>query len=701
MSKPILKTTVSPLRPGAEEVRVNALALTQPQREQQDNGERPTLGEPYPTSFTKGLPHDVNGIVKHGTFETFFAAIKQQDTDFDVPLGPQSGKFFTKPAESDAASIGMTEWEVRGWESPLAGHAFDLQGPDADSVAMAPAPRLGSDELAAEMAEVYAMAILRDTSFEDIRQGKGVTDKVVGALAAMPWFDPKKTPVDYQGGEISGYSKARRDRTVKQGWPDKPERNLTKMPLDSHNLFRGSTPGELEGPYISQFLLQGSRAGVVVPTADGGFRNAEPKDGYIVYGPQRIDQRVRVQEAGVDYMQHWDEWLDVQNGAQTSGIQAFEEKDTPLRFIHSPRDLASYVHVDALYQAYLNACLLLLSANAKGDRGLPEPNDRDGPPETRTRTPFALFGGPHILTLVTECATRALKAVRRQKYNVHCRARPEALGGVATLVEADRGEVLGDAGSAAAQEHLARLKTAKYIFQKIKEMNYRPPRRTLENNTAGNPELPDVSKANLLLPMAFPEGSPMHPAYGAGHATVAGTCTTILKAFFEMYADGKPTELLAMKDVGNKKAGKGPLADVFVAGGNGLELQLYTGPSKDTLTLAGELNKLAANISIGRNMAGVHYYSDYYDSIRMGERIAIGILEEQMGTYGEPISMTLPSFDDEVLELAADGRGSTTLSVNGKSGAASRERWYARHAPAEQTEQTLAETRIAGDTSKI
>ena len=45
------------------------------------------------------------------------------------------------------------------------------------------------------------------------------------------------------------------------------------------------------------------------------------------------------------------------------------------------------------------------------------------------------------------------------------------------------------------------------------------------------------AEANLLLPMAFPEGSPMHPAYGAGHATVAGGCVTMLKAFFEMFQD--------------------------------------------------------------------------------------------------------------------------------------------------------------------
>jgi hypothetical protein len=38
---------------------------------------------------------------------------------------------------------------------------------------------------------------------------------------------------------------------------------------------------------------------------------------------------------------------------------------------------------------------------------------------------------------------------------------------------------------------------------------------------------------SYLMPMAFPEGCSQHPSYGAGHATVAGACTTILKAFFD------------------------------------------------------------------------------------------------------------------------------------------------------------------------
>ena len=35
------------------------------------------------------------------------------------------------------------------------------------------------------------------------------------------------------------------------------------------------------------------------------------------------------------------------------------------------------------------------------------------------------------------------------------------------------------------------------------------------------------------MPQAFREGSPLHPSYGAGHATVAGACITILKAWFK------------------------------------------------------------------------------------------------------------------------------------------------------------------------
>ena len=57
--------------------------------------------------------------------------------------------------------------------------------------------------------------------------------------------------------------------------------------------------------------------------------------------------------------------------------------------------------------------------------------------------------------------------------------------------------------------------------------------------------------------------------------------------------------------------------------------------------LGGELNKLAANIAIGRNMAGVHYRTDYIESVKLGEMVAISILEDQKKTYFEKYSLTL------------------------------------------------------------
>ncbi|MEM7600663.1 MAG: hypothetical protein AAF357_04525 [Verrucomicrobiota bacterium] len=54
---------------------------------------------------------------------------------------------------------------VRAWESAGAGNVLDLQGPDAQAVTMPPAPRFESPELAAEIAEVYAMALTRDQPF--------------------------------------------------------------------------------------------------------------------------------------------------------------------------------------------------------------------------------------------------------------------------------------------------------------------------------------------------------------------------------------------------------------------------------------------------------------------------------------------------------------------------------------------------------
>ncbi|QUJ78142.1 hypothetical protein KDD17_17525 [Sulfitobacter albidus] len=624
------------------------------------NGEAEDFAQSWPTNFTKGLPHDCYGNVDPTAYATFFREVArptytspngQRRAAFDVPR--YTGSFRTAPTR------GETPFDWRGWESPLAGHQFTLEGPGPAAVGMAPAPRLGSDELAGEMAELYAMAHLRDLSFEDMRDGAGDAGVVTDALCKLPWFQPGGDARDADGAPLDPVSTARRARDG--------------GPLCTQTLFRGSSPGCAAGPYLSQFILQGhdSRGGgraqmEAVQQIHGRARRSDgtrisARDGMILFGAQRIDQRIEPQTPGVDYLRDWAEWLDVQNGANTKNEQAFDP-DIPLKFIETPRDLASYVHFDALYQAYLNACLLMLSWGTPMDPGLPEPNT------SLSRTPFATWGGPHILTLVTEVATRALRAVRRQKFQIHNRARPEKLGQVASLVANGHGDTLGLA-SDPAQAHLEKLGAAKHhdfdLLHAIAQADESPQFAQSEGAWGG---LPD-NGCNLLLPMAYPEGSPMHPSYGAGHATVAGACVTVLKAFFATRAtDGSALTL--------EQAGA---PAVFVPAPGGLALSECTrqGDTTQALTLEGELNKLAANISIGRNMAGVHFYSDYFDSLRLGERIAVGILAEQMVTYTEGVTLSLDSFDGDALKIHGDGLGGFGVDVAGGD----YDSWRLRHVP--------------------
>lgn len=221
-------------------------------------------------------------------------------------------------------------------------------------------------------------------------------------------------------------------------------------------------------------------------------------------------------------------------------------------------------------------------------------------PNARNQIGFGTFGDPHILSLVCEVATRALKAVWWQKWFVHRRLRPEAYGG---LVH----------------------------FRKSELRNYNLPAQVLDSEAVARTR---QRYGTYLMPMTFPEGSPAHPSYGAGHATVAGACVTILKAWYDENT---------------------PMPRPVVPTSDGTALVPYTGPDANTLTVGGELNKVAANIAIGRNGAGVHWRSDYFDSIRLGERVAVCVLANQRNDYNEDYSFTFTSFDGSTIRITEDG----------------------------------------------
>jgi hypothetical protein len=298
-------------------------------------------------------------------------------------------------------------------------------------------------------------------------------------------------------------------------------------------------------------------------------------------------------------------WLDVQNGLFPY-VDRLEDDDNDffddkLRFIRNLRDIATYLHYDSLYQAYLTACLYMINDFRF------QVSDENPYKSLVKQEGFGNYGGPHILSLVTEVATRALKAVWFQKWFVHRRLRPEAFAGLI--------------------HHHKKSNNTKYPFIHSSILNSNVLEKVAKRNKEVNKKLengnPDKDKETYFLGQAFSEGSPLHPSYGAGHATVAGACVTILKAWFK---DGPMP---------------GPILE---ANHDGTELKDYEGNDKNQITIHGELNKLAANIAIGRNGAGVHYRSDYTASLILGEEVSISILRELKSYLPEPGSFSFNRF---------------------------------------------------------
>ena len=558
-----------------------------------DSSGRPT----YAAVFTKCLPHGPDGFLLDPTdFSEWVRSIGTGDAcDIRrIRIGPgpfEPGGDLVRDADGPVLDWAATYDEppgVRAWESQGAGLTFDLEGPDAQSVTMPPHPSIDSQELIAEMAEVYWMARCRDVAFADWATSDRIDD-ARRSLARLWWFRADRSD-RLDGATDDLVSSLARRRVLSADGVE---------PVPMRRLFRGVGTGDDVGPYVSQFLLIGNRG------VSAGDDAHSIHDGMVSYGAMRMDQRVRVARPGVDHMTTWDEFLDVQNGADTRGRDVH---DPGHRFVATPRDLATYVHHDALYQAYLNACLVLFGLGAPADPGLPFLL----PDAVDKQQGFAQFGGPHVLTLVTEVATRALKAVRFQKFNVHRRLRPEALAGWVHQRRNAGPEVV---------ERLAALEAMELAF---------------EGSSGLGAELDGwFGDDHRLLPMAFPEGSPTHPSYGAGHAAVAGACVTVLKAWFD---HGWP-----LQDGGS------PFA--YEADPTGAALVDRSGDLDRPLTVEAELNKLAANIAIGRNWAGVHYFTDYLESFRLGEQIALGVLEEQKPTYGEAFSLTVPLLDGTSVQI--------------------------------------------------
>jgi hypothetical protein len=245
---------------------------------------------------------------------------------------------------------------------------------------------------------------------------------------------------------------------------------LSKLPtyagVTPQTLFRGFTTADAMGPYVSQLLLS-------------------PMN----YGPYFMDGRMSMYVPDLDYMTDQTSWLKVQNGEGPFGANTI---DTFPRYIRNGRDYAMFVHTDplaGLFISFYNAGMLLFEKGAPLNPGNPYLG-------YKKQAAFATFGVPFFLGMMGEVATRAFKAVWYAKWFVHRALRPEAYGGLIHMTMTSQTNY-------PLHEDILHSSAVQNVFSKF---------------------------GTYLLPQAFPEGSPQHPSYAQGHASMAGACATILKA---------------------------------------------------------------------------------------------------------------------------------------------------------------------------
>jgi hypothetical protein len=478
----------------------------------------------------------------------------QDQADQDKAAADQANSVPNEEQSRLGISALTPQGRQRRLVNPQGGLVYQLENVAITQLAAPPAPTLASADEAAELVELYWHALTRDIPF--INWGSDPT--IAAAISDL------NTRFKFYAGmpQFELVPPGVTPRKMPRGFPTQPMTPLGQVPGAANNitlqtLFRGFTKGDQMGPYLSQFLIR-----------DAPF------------GGQTVSAMIQPAVPG-DYMMDPTSWLNVQKGCMPAPIQLQQFRRLP----SIPRDLTRYIEFDLITEAYMNALsLLIMHPDTQrldgGGFGIPfDPNNPYN--HSCTQEGFVTFGPTHVVSLLNKVAIAAHSHTWHEKWFVHRRLRPEEYAG-----------------------------WVNFDFRGQKDY---PIHSVLGTSTA-IPKIAAKTGGFYFLPMAYPEGSPVHPSYTAGHATLAGACATILKAFFNDQAI---------------------LPNPKQPNAAGTALVPYTGPDANQLTVGGELNKLASNIGIGRQFSGVHWRSDETASFLRGEDVAISVLEDWGFTYNE------------------------------------------------------------------
>lgn len=320
-------------------------------------------------------------------------------------------------------------------------------------------------------------------------------------------------------------------------------------PVTAANIFRGLGYGDLVGPYLSQIFFLDNKLWPYTIPAEVDF-------------PTRSTANDRMISAAT--------YLSVQNGTVTEPEPTLSGTPT---YPSTGRDMAYNVWKDGPGQWFAYA---VLRAYEEGAPFSPL-NPYNNTPLSNNQEAFVSWSLVDLLSCLYSTAQVALTGAWYGKWFVNRRLRPEAFGN-----EVEQQRLTGTNPANLHPDVLTSGATAAIL----------------------------ASNGNNYLPQAYPEGSPVHPSYPAGHAVASGACITVIKAFMDGdWVFPNPMEPNSAGTVLN--------------------------PIVASLTLAGEMNKLASNIALGRDWAGVHYRSDGHEGIMMGEKIGVCCLQDWINRYPE------------------------------------------------------------------
>lgn len=477
--------------------------------------------------------------------------------------------------QADFNAIQLSSGTQRQFINPQAALAYSMEGGDSGLYTIPAPPTLSSAAAAADLIEVYLMQTCRDVLFSDYGTGANsdATDLGTGSKTNNAALILDALPA-YAG----------------------PKNNLGHV--DATVLFRGSTAGDLIGGYISQFLLLPLPN--LIPSGCDGEVGILTGVANLPQGVLSIQQLMPIpqkREFGVS----WDDFISIQNGFIPKQYAYTDYDPINKRYIIDGRDIGGLVHVDSPYIEYFNALYILAGNKFPGSPIFPYNNG-----QIINEANGITMGIPDAFALVGGVSVEAFKAVWAQKWRCWRRLRPEAMAGLVHYAKSTNTNPYNlDASLFATYGDID-------FLQLVRNTN------ALQATAEYDPEqlLTTTQASTYLLGQMYPEGSPAHPSYAQGHGTVAGACTTVIKAII------KDTELISSK-----------ITPVYVDPSNPANLLPIINDT--TLTVGGELDKLASNISLARDFAGVHYRSDAEQSLLLGEQVAIRYLQDHARTYAE------------------------------------------------------------------